>query len=299
MTEEEKNKAIQELTAAGFLVRTIDDEAKFLKNFKESEVEKEIGNRIGQVHQRYDDDLFELTGKKKESGQKTYDFNKQVIRELKQQSEKVSEYETKVKDLEKKLKDGYGDDQLKEQLLQAQKELNAVRETYKKDKDSWAGEKSEHENKIKTFQKETILNATISALSLKDDALIPKAAKEALIREKKAQLLAMSDLQDGKLIFKSDKGEILRNKDNALEPMTASDLLTSELKDIIEVKPAGRGTGGQGGTPSGQGKLTVQIPATIKTQHQLSQFLMEAGLARGTKEYQEAFNQAGKELPLI
>lgn len=298
MTEEEKNKAIQELTAAGYLVRTIDDEAKFLKNFKESEVEKEIGNRIGQVHQRYDDDLFELTGKKKESGQKTYDFNKQVIREMKTQAEKAAEYETKVKDLEKKLKDGSVDEQLKEQLLQAQRELNAVKETYKKDKDSWSVEKSEHENKLKSFQKETILNATISSIAFKDDALIPKAAKEALIREKKAQLLAMSDLQDGKLIFKSDKGEILRNKDNALEPMTAADLLTAELKDIIEVKPAGKGTGNQGGTSSGQGKLTVQIPMTIKTQHQLSQFLMEAGLARGTKEYQEAFNQAGKELPL-
>jgi len=297
MTEEEKNTAIQGLIASGYVVKTVDEQAKFLNNFKESEVEREIGNRIGQVHQRYDDDLFELVGKKKDSGQKTYDFNKQIIKELKSQAEKSSEFEIKVKDLEKKIKDGAGDEQLKLKLKEAQDELNSVRDIYTKDKDSWASEKSEHENKLTKFQKETILNATISAIPLKDDALIPRAAKEALIREIKAQLLSMSELKDGKLIFKSEKGEILRNKENALEPMTAMELLSSKLNDIIEIKPGGNGTGGQGGIPDG--KVKIQVPATIKTLVQLSEYLIgTAGLARGTKEYQDAFNQAGKELPL-
>jgi hypothetical protein len=289
----EKEQAIEVLKAAGFTVRSTDEEAKFLSNFKESEVEKEIGNRIGQVHQHYDDDIAEITGLRKESGQKTYDFNKQILRDLKTAALKVPQ-------LEKQLKDGTADESTKTKLTEYQKEVDQLKTAYQKEKEAWEAEKQNNVKALHQYKIESQLDHALQSLQFKDDAIIPKAAKEALIRERKSALLKMADFSDEKLVFKSDKGEVLRNKDNALEPMTAAEILHSELKDIIEEKRTIPGVGADGKPDkSKQGTVTLSVPSTVRSQKQLTDFLLQSGLVRGSKEYVEAFNAHGKELPLV
>lgn len=299
MTPEEITKAANDLKTAGYIVRTVDEEAVLMRNFKEFEVEKEIGARIGKVHQQYDDDLFELTGRRKESGQKTYDFNKQVIKELKESAGLRPSLEQKIKDLEKKIADGSSDEATKAKLLQYEKEVEQLKATYKTEKEKWEADKVGFNEELQRFKIESVLDQAISGMTFKDDALIPRAAKEALIREKKSAVLKMARLRENKLVFVTDKDEVIRNKDKALEPMTAQEMFASELKDIIEIQKQTKGTGGKPDPKSGgKGSSNITIPPTVKTQVQLSNYLMEAGLVRGSKEYQEAFNANGKELPL-
>jgi hypothetical protein len=70
-------------TQNGYVVRSQADETSYLETYKNTVVEKEIPTRIKQVHDQYDTDIFELTGERKLPNEKTYDFLKRKITEIK------------------------------------------------------------------------------------------------------------------------------------------------------------------------------------------------------------------------
>ena len=63
-----------------FILRTPEEENTFLENHKKSVIDTEISA----VHKKYDDDIFEITGQRKETSEKTYDFNKKVLKSFKE-----------------------------------------------------------------------------------------------------------------------------------------------------------------------------------------------------------------------
>jgi hypothetical protein len=103
------------LKEQGISLRTKDEETEFLSNYEKTvipdKVNAEIGQKVKAVHDQYDEDLFKLTGKRKAGNQKTYDFLKEQIEEIKKAQKKGDH-------------DPVMDDKLKE--LQSELEINTA-----------------------------------------------------------------------------------------------------------------------------------------------------------------------------
>ena len=104
------------------------------------------------------------------------------------------------------------------------------------------------------------------------------------------------------LVFKDADGAIMRNQERHLEPYTAAELITRELKamDVLDNgrKQTGAGTGNP--TPSGNngGGVVVSV-AGAKTRTEaydiIASGLMQQGLTQGSKAFDDAMSQAWKD----
>ena len=86
-------------------VNSTDYGKEVLKNFADSEFDKRVGNKISELHTRYDEDIFEVLGERKKTDQKSYDYVKQIAGELKElRSKNGSGSSERIKTLENELK---------------------------------------------------------------------------------------------------------------------------------------------------------------------------------------------------
>ena len=115
-TTEESIKLIQESDADSFEVFTETDHKTFLENHLSAEVEKHRAEDAGNLHRKYEEDIFDLTGKKKKSGQKAYNFLKEVIQDLQSESTGNSDLQAEIEKLKGQIKDGDGAEALKKDL---------------------------------------------------------------------------------------------------------------------------------------------------------------------------------------
>jgi hypothetical protein len=108
------------------------------------------------------------------------------------------------------------------------------------------------------------------------------------------ETLAKSAVIDGVLVLVDDQGNPL--KDSNLNNIPVENHFKTKFKDVIKVHDAkpGAGTKPAAGPPPGGsgGGGSMNIPATVDTQGKLTEHLMKAGLAQGTKEFDEAFSKA-------
>lgn len=107
-----KNDFVESLKAEGITIRTKDEETTFLTNYETNiiptKVQAEIGAKIKAVHDQYDADLLELLGEKKLPNEKTYDFMKRKLTELKAKKEAGNNdpvLADQIKDLQAKVKE--------------------------------------------------------------------------------------------------------------------------------------------------------------------------------------------------
>jgi len=276
-----KDEVLQKLEAAPeakFVIRTEDEDKSFIENFRASEVEKLLGERISELHSRYDADILEVTGLKKDPKEKTYEFNKRLLRDF---NSKIATYEDKIKELAKG-SNPKNDDKIKE--------LEGLIEQIKQEKDSEI-QKAKHETV--TYKTRTEFDKALSKLPL--DPSIPERAKQALVETTVTGLMSVSEWREEGLVFKDEKGEVLRNK-QTYKPLTAEELLTEHLNDILkkERKLQGADIPG-GGKPS---DVPGTLPAHVTTKVQLSEYLKNTlKLKPSSKEYLELY-ALGKDLPL-
>lgn len=247
-----------------------------------AEVDKQIGSKISEVHTAYDKDILELTGEAKGGTEKTYDYLKRAVGGV------LTARQTKIADLEKAIADGNVDPTLKAQLADLQK-----KEADWKEKEKNYG--------TTLFEKDVLLDLRLGQVGIKLNEALPKSLQQLALENAEKKVLGMAKAQtvDNKTtIVYMKNGEVVL-KDGV--PATAGDLLREELKDVLDQGQGGAGGGaggGQGG--GGKGKVNVPdaLPATVKTQSQLIDYLMQLGLADGTDEFDAAFDKLSKGLPM-
>jgi hypothetical protein len=287
MKKEEVLTYIESKGDSSFVIRTEEEENTFLANHAKEVEEKTIGPKIADLHTRYDNDVFSVTGLKKEPTEKSYDFIKRVLGDLKTKAEKASSFEKEISNLTKQIQDGTGDKKTLADLQAMQKAFDDLQTT--KDKEITTL-KTEHE---KYRMKSDILSAR-AGLQFKKN--IPEAAINSLVDQVVNSLIGIGSYQDGKLVF-IENGVPMRNTHNALNPFTAQELLKERLKDVID---SGRQVNGgpdlnnevikQFDDKGKLVKMAMIIPDNITTKEALSKFLMTSGLLRGTEEYRIAYN---------
>ncbi len=99
-----KEKAIEKINATegeNVIVRTPTEETEFLTNYENTKIEEKIGDRISKAHSQYDDDWFEVTGRRKEGNQKSYHFIKEEGARMEKELKELPTLKQKIVDLEK------------------------------------------------------------------------------------------------------------------------------------------------------------------------------------------------------
>jgi hypothetical protein len=218
---------------------------------------------------------------------------------------KINDLTKEREKLQKALEEG-GDETVKKQLAQANKDLTAIRQQYDTLKGDYDKMKTDHANELLGIQIDNVLAGAKAGLKYKPE--FPQAAVDTLLSQAEAKVKGMSPefIDDGKggkrLVFKGENGEIARNPENHLEPFTADELLKKELR-AMGILDEGRKATGSGSTPpapkpNGGNAAPVDV-SMAKTQNEAENIihnqLNAQGLVRGSKAYQEAMTQAWKD----
>lgn len=270
-----RDDVLTAVKSEGLVIRTKDEETEYLSNYEKniipSKVEAEIGKKVGEVHNRYDADIFEATGLKKGPNEKTYDFNKRVLKELAEQAKK-----------------GGGDETLRDQL-------KAANDALKKYEGYVAPEEVD---KLKTsfFTKEVngrlsmAIDKHVIAMPahITDDSAKQEYAngiREVIKSQFNSRFTAKADA-DGNVTYYAD-GKLV------VDPKTAKPLSEAEIIErnfqayFVPAKKAKAGAGS--GEGSGDGNDPTE--AELKTKEDVMAFLKKKGLSSGSKEFTKEYSR--------
>ena len=271
-----------------------------------------IGQKTGEIYGGLDADILAASGIAKNGTEKTYDYAKRVIGEIKSQAGNAAELQTKVSDLEKEktrlegiIAKGGADAETKRQLDQTKADLASVTKQYTDLKTEYDNAKADHAKALFGLQIDGEFAKATGGIKFKAD--LPASVTSVLMQQAIAKVKGMNpeyidDGNGGKVLAFMENGTPKRNPENNLRPFTAAELVAAELKTMGVLdegrQQTGAGSqGGQGGNGGG-GSKTVDISgATTQDQaHEIiAKQLMERGLVNGSKEFNDAMSAAWKE----
>ena len=268
-----------------------------------------IGQKVGEIYGGLDADILSASGIAKNGAEKTYDYAKRVIGEIKSQAGNTTELQNKVAELEKEkarldgiIAKGGADAETKRQLEQARADLANVTREYGDVKAELEKTKEEHTKALFAAQLDNEFAKATSGIKFKAD--LPASATSVLLQQAIAKVKAMNptyidDGNGGKVLAFMENGTPKRNPETNLAPYTASELVIAELKTMGVLDEGRRqtGTGERGG--QGGKETTIADLSGARTQDEaheiIAKQLMERGLVNGSKEFDEAMATAWKE----
>jgi hypothetical protein len=281
-----KEEAIKKITEGDgdFHVFAQEEYDTFLNNLKDTEVFKEqIDSRVSEIHKQYDDDFFAATGKRRGQDEKTYHF---IKKEVKAMNDQLDELAKKKEELEKAVKDNTGNETI-EMLRGELDSMKAKHQKYKEDAENRYQELEQTGTKMR-IQHE--FDKSMTGIKFKDTKIIPEDVRNAMINNAKNELAERASFIDGKLVFLDAEGKVMRDGDlNVVTPQTA---LQEKLKSIIDegrkakgvdiVEPDVKKT-------DGKVEVNLSLPDTVKTNVQLTEYLLDVGLVKDSDEYRAAY----------
>lgn len=269
-----------------------------------------IGKKTGEIYGGLDADIFASSGIAKIGSEKTYDYAKRVIGEIKGQAGNTAEMQTKITELEKErtrlesvIAKGGTDTETKRALEQARADLANVTKQYGDLKTDYEKAKTDYEKALFDQRIEGEFSKATSGIKFK--AVYPASVTSVLLRQAVDKVKGMNpeyidDGAGGKVLAFMENGTPKRNPENNLRPYTATELVAAELKamGVVDDGRTQTGAGSEPGQPGGNGAKTVDISgATSQNQaHEIiAKQLMARGLVNGSKEFNDAMVAAWKE----
>ena len=288
-----------------------DEQKQAVCMMSKNDEETVIGNRFREVYNQLDATIAKETGIARNGDEKTYLYLERAARELAAKANSVDGLNQKVSDLtkerdrlQKALEEG-GDDTVKRQLAQANKDLNSVRQQYDVLKAQFDEANQNHANELLGVRIDNALAGATSGLKFKPE--IPQAAVDSLLAQAVAKVKAMNpqykDEADGSrsIVFLDSNGATLQNPQNHLQPYTAAELLVKELQGMGILDEGRKATGGGTSAPKpNEPGASVAVDISMaRTQNEaqeiIARTLMQQGMVNGSKEFQEAMTQAWKD----
>ena len=270
-----------------------------------------IGQKTGEIYGGLDADILAASGIAKNGAEKTYDYAKRVIGEIKGQAGNAAELQNQVSELTKEkarlesvIAKGGADAETKRQLEQTKADLANVTKQYTDLKTDYDNAKSEHEKALFGMRIDGEFAKATAGIKFKAD--LPASVTSVLMQQAVAKVKGMNpeyidDGNGGKVLAFMENGTPKRNPENNLRPFTAAELIAAELKTmgVLEDgrKQTGAGSqGGQGGTGGGSKTVDISGATTQDQAHEIiAKQLMERGLVNGSKEFNDAMANAWKE----
>ena len=309
-----------ELINGNAILNALTDEQKaIIIEMSRNDEASVIGQKTGEIYGGLDADILAASGIAKNGTEKTYDYAKRVIGEIKEKAGKLDESLKQIDALsaekarlEKVIADGGADAETKRQLTQAQTDLASVTKSFTELKAQYDEQKENHVKELFGIKLDSEFSRATSGLKFRAD--IPQNVTDVIVSQAIAKVKGMYPeyIDDGKggkiLAFKdAENGAIIRNPEKNLNPYTASELVEKELK-TMGVLESGRKQGGAGTKPQGgNGSGSIDI-AGARTQDEayeaIASSLMAQGMTIGSNEFETAMSKAWaannvKSLPLI
>lgn len=299
------------LNANAALSSLNDEQKQAIVTLSQNDENAVIAAKTGEIYGNLDTDILSTSGIGKNGTEKTYEYAKRVILDLKGKAENADALQTQIRSLtqknaalEKSIAEGNGNEQLNKELKQAKADLANVTNQFvelQKQKEEMS---AKYERDIKGMQIDGAMQSAIASVKFKPE--LPESATKVLMAQAIEKIKGMNpDFEDdgngGKVImFHDATGAVMRNKANSLNPFTASELLTQEL-DAMGVLDKGRQAAG-GGTSTPNGGATGGAAISIegaKTRTEaydaITSVLVSQGLQPGSKEFGDAMTQAWKD----
>lgn len=267
-----------------------------------------IGTKIGELHGQYDNDVLSVTGIAKRQGEKSYDYVKRVLGDYKEKAagtdalnKKITDLQTEIEDYKKTIAEGKGSEAIAQQLKDAQKKLSDAQALYDNDKKSW----EDKYNNLNTQYQNSIIDGEFGRAlqGLKFKSIYPESVQKTLIDSAKRTILStakpdwIEENGERKLIFRDASGNIMTNPENKLNPFTPGELLTRELKEVLDFgrKQTGAGTGNPGGGNGGSAVDLSFAKTQVDADDIIRKHLMTLGYTQGSREFVEEAEKLRKE----
>lgn len=261
------------LTASGHVIRTKDDDDSYVASKAKELKDAEIGTHVGTLHQFYEDQIKEL-GFVKKNSEKTTDFQKRVLAELKLKADSATG----------------GDAVLREQIQTLTDNLSKA-----------TSEKETEVNELKSryFKKQvdSLLSSELNTFPIAVPATIKTDAEKQAFAENQRRLLKLqlsSDYtvkedNDGNILFY--KGDVLEKSTTNGAPLTASDIIKRDFAAYMDITaPKGGGAGS-----SAQGNAA----GAFQKRSEVYEHLKANGYEEGTNRYTQAAAKIIKEQGII
>lgn len=285
-----------------------------ITKMSENDENSVIAKKTGEIYGALDADILAVSGVEKNGTEKTYDYAKRVLGDLKNKagdSDKLTSQITSLtkekERLEKAIAEGAADKEAAKQLKQAKADLENVTKQYTELSTKFEDVQKKHKVEIFGMQIKSEFDAAASGLKFK--ANLPESVTKVILQQAIEKVKGMNPeyIDNGNggkvLAFKDSAGAVMRNPSNQLNPYTATELLSREL-DTMGVLDKGRAGAGGGTRPrhvvqGGQGgTITIDVSGA-KTRNEayeaIASNLMQQGMTVGSKEFDTAMTQAWKD----
>ena len=148
-----------------------------------------IGQRVGEIYGGLDADILSASGIPKNGIEKTYEYAKRVIGEIKGQVGNATELQNQITELTNEknrlqgiIDKGGSDDETKRQLTQARAELENVQKQYSELKTSFDTEKAAHEKALFDVRLDNEFATASAGLKFKPE--LPESARGVLLQQR-------------------------------------------------------------------------------------------------------------------
>lgn len=258
---------------ATHVIRTKADDESYMTSQVTAGVDAKIGSKVAELHQIYEDSIKEVTGLTKKVTEKTSEFQKRVLADLKARADNAG-----------------GDQALKDQIASLTETLTS--------------KEAEHATKLTEMQKAAFdkqLSVLIASEFDKKTIAIPAHittddAKQKYISDQK-RLLKIDFLQrvtpkedkEGNIVFYEGEKLLASTKDG--KPLTADDLISEKYGSYFSVEKQKQGGAGSSGQGTSNGKFT--------TSAEVYAHLESEGLKPLTKEMSDAASKLIKDNGIV
>ena len=284
-----------------------DEQVTAIVTMSRNDEDSVIGQKTGEIYGGLDADILAASGIAKNGTEKTYDYAKRVIGEMKGLAGKSTELQGQIDTLtaektrlEGIIAKGGADAETKRQLAQAQADLGNVTKQYNDLKTQYDTAEENHKKELFDFRLSSDLAAASAGIKFKPE--LPKTATDVLLQQAINTVKGMSpeyiESNGAKTLVFMENGAVKRNPNNALNPYTAAELLTDTLKGmgVLADERKQTGTGSHFTPPTGTGAVDIAGARTQKEAYEvIAKGLLAQGKTIGSKEFEEAMQKAWKE----
>lgn len=293
------------ITQQSALSGLTDEQINAITTLSTNDEDAVIGRRIGEIYRNMDDTIAQSLGIQRNGDEKTYNYLSRAAKEF---SGKYADYDTIKTTLEhekqenarlnKLVKDGAADKELQTKYDQISAELASTKQTYSQLQQQFAEAQKKHTSEMLSLQIDNDLKSALAGLKFK--ANLPKTAVDALTQTAIAAVKGMNpdyitSPEGQRLVFRDKDGGVLNNPQNQLNPYTASELLSQQLKSLGVLDEGRRQTGGGTHANPNSGNQNQHIPSIdlsnaktpVEADEIIARELMRRGLIPGTDKFQE------------
>ena len=299
------------LNANAALAGLTDEQKNVIVEMSKNDETAVIGQKTGEIYGGLDADILAASGIVKNEAEKTYDYAKRVIGEIKGQAGNASALQNQLAEMTKEkarlegiIAKGGADAETKRALEQSKADLANVTKEYTELKSKYDNAAADYEKALFGMKIDGEFAKATAGLKFKAD--LPASVITVILDKAVAKVKAMNpeyidDGNGGKVLAFMENGTPRRNPENNLRPFTAAELVAKELSTmgVLETGRVQTGAGSKGGEIGGQGGSggTVDISGA-KSQDEaheiIAKHLMAQGKVNGSKEFADAMVEAWK-----